>query len=210
MAATTYFVTDIETDGPDPARNSMLSFATVAIDEAGKFRGEFETVLTPRPDRTTDASTMTWWSAHTEAWTAATTKPQDPAHEMQRFCDWVEGFEGLRSFAARPLMFDGVWIDRYLRDFAGRYLLDCPHWGEILFTGGALDLGSYLSGVLHRTEPHLGTTQFPEDWLGHHAHTHHAIDDARGYATVLARCLKIAAASDRHPQDFHPHRHSTA
>jgi len=30
-----YFVTDIECDGPDPALNSMLSFATVVVREDG-------------------------------------------------------------------------------------------------------------------------------------------------------------------------------
>ena len=30
-APTHYFVTDIECDGPDPARNSMLSLATVVV-----------------------------------------------------------------------------------------------------------------------------------------------------------------------------------
>ena len=53
-----YFVTDIETDGPNPQENSMLSFACVVISENGDQIDEFETVLEPRIDRTQHIETM--------------------------------------------------------------------------------------------------------------------------------------------------------
>ena len=45
---TTFVVTDVELDGPSPLRNSMLSFASVAIDGRGAVLDQFEAVLTPR------------------------------------------------------------------------------------------------------------------------------------------------------------------
>lgn len=197
-----YFVTDIEADGPSPSENSMLSFATVVVREDGKFAGEFEAVLKPRNDRRPDPRTMKWWKTQPEAWKAATTNPQAPEQIMRQFCEWVEGYEGPRSFAARPLLFDGIWIDHYLKNFAESFLLDVPQWGKNIFTAGALDIGTYLSGVFNRSAPHMSDVAFPEGWLGNHKHTHRAIDDARGYASLLSKLLEVARRQPSHPDDF--------
>lgn len=197
-----YFVTDIETDGPSPLQNSMLSFATVVVREDGRLADEFEAVLLPRADREPDPRTMAWWKTQPEAWHAATTNPELPEGVMRRFCDWVEGYEGKRSFAARPILFDGIWIDHYLREFADRYLLDMPYGARNTFTAGALDIGTYLSGIMNRSDPHTADITFPKEWLGNHRHTHRAIDDARGYAMLLSKLLKIARQQPPHPDDF--------
>jgi hypothetical protein len=42
-----YFVTDIERDGSYPARNSMLSFASVVLREDDEICGEFEAQIAP-------------------------------------------------------------------------------------------------------------------------------------------------------------------
>jgi hypothetical protein len=181
-----YFVTDIECDGPDPARHSMLSFATVVVREDGQMCGEFEAVMKQRPDRSSDSQTMKWWAGQPEAWEAATSDPSEPADAMQRFAGWVETYPRVRSFAARPVAFDGLWIDRYLRDFASSYLLDIPYWGRNIFTAGALDIGTYMCAVLGQTKMQTLDTVLPTEWMGHHPHTHRAIDDARGYASLLA------------------------
>ena len=140
---------------------------------------------------------MEFWRAHPEAWSAATTNPEDPEVVMSRFADWVLGFEGGRSFAARPLAFDGIWMDHYLREFAGYHLLDSAHLGKQLFSASALDLGSYMSGIFGRTKPPMDL-DIPKDWLGDHPHTHRAIDDARGYAFFLSRLLRIAERQPGH------------
>ncbi|MEM1384296.1 MAG: hypothetical protein AAGG06_11705 [Pseudomonadota bacterium] len=195
-----YFVTDVETDGPVPAANSMLSFATVIVDEAGEQRGTFEAVLKARPDRVQYPSTMDWWSTVPEAWAAATENPEPPADVMPRFADWVESFEGTRLFAARPLAFDGLWIDEYLRTFAGTRYLDGPFEGRKVFHGSGLDIESYMAGVLGRTLSPMLTEGFQTTWLGDVPHTHRAIDDARGYANLLCRLLRLARESG--PQPF--------
>ncbi len=121
---------------------------------------------------------------------------------MPRFADWIRDFNGKRSFAASPLTFDGMWIDHYLREFADSCLLDVPHWGQnIIFTAVALDIGTYMSGVLNRTDLH-GDIAIPSDWLGDHEHTHRAIGDARGYAAVLARLLRASGTGDAAPGRF--------
>lgn len=202
MTLTHYFVTDIEADGPSPMENSMLSFATVVVREDGQMIDEFETVLQPRANRNPSTETMAWWKTQPEAWQAATTNPAPPELEMQRFADWVVSFDGRRSFAARPVAFDGLWIDYYLREFAGSYLLDVSHWGRNIFTAGALDIGTYISGIFNRTDTLAGDIEFPSNWLGDHEHTHRAIDDARGYASLLGKLLRVAGEQPPHPDDF--------
>ena len=192
---TLYFVTDIEADGPSPYENSMLSFATVVLSESGAQLGEFEAVLVPRADRKPDAGTTAWWQTQPEAWIAATTGAEDPALVMPRFAGWVESFAGRRVFAARPLLFDGLWMDAYLHQFAGTRALSVPRHPRLIFEGQGLCLVSYLSAVQHQTAVGEAADPIPADWLGHHPHTHRAIDDARGYANLLARLLQLAAAS---------------
>jgi hypothetical protein len=199
---TYYFVTDIETNGPDPLRHSMLSFACVAMRSDGNMCGEFESVLVPREDRGVDERTMAWWETQPEAWKAATAEPQDPTDVMKRFVAWVESFDGQRAFAARPLMFDGLWIDHYLRTFADRFLLDVPYWGQCVFNAGPLDIGTYVLGVFGKTRPQTGADKFPDEWLGYHPHTHKAIDDARGYASLLSKLFEVARSLPEHPLDF--------
>ena len=191
---TLYFVTDIEADGQNPYENSMLSFATVVVTETGDMVDEFEAVLAPRPDRRPDAGTMAWWLTEPAAWAAATTDPQDPGEVMQRFAAWVEGFAGRRIFAARPLFFDGLWMDAYLYQFAGTRALSAMRHPRQIFAGQGLCIVSFQSAVLGQTAVGEAADKIPLDWLGHHPHTHRAIDDARGYASLLARLLKITAA----------------
>ncbi|MFB2553321.1 3'-5' exoribonuclease domain-containing protein [Ensifer soli] len=204
-ASAHYFVTDVECDGPDPAQNSMLSFATVVVREDGTLCGEFEAVLTPRADRAANARTMEWWASEPEAWKAATENPEPPEAVMPRFAGWVESFPGRRCFAAKPVAFDGAWIDAYLRAYADSFVVDMPVWGRSIFTATPLDIGSYLIGVLGRTDPFYRDLPVPAEWFGDHPHSHRAIDDARGYACVLARLLGLARRTP-HRDDFFSRR----
>ena len=71
-------------------------------------------------------------------------------------------------------------------------MLDVPYWGRCIFNASPLDIGTYMSGVLGSTAPQTSGTTIPPEWLGNHPHTHRAIDDARGYASLLARLFGIA------------------
>lgn len=84
-----YVVTDVEVDGPIPGQNSMLSFASVAIDAHGAAVNDFEATLTPLDDGAADPDTMSWFRAHPEALAAATTDPKPAADVMHRYVAWV-------------------------------------------------------------------------------------------------------------------------
>jgi uncharacterized protein YhfF len=194
LASPIFIVTDIEADGPTPLHNSMLSFASVAIEADGTPHGAFEAQLLQRPDRTTNETTMAWWQTQPEAWAAATTNAEAPAVVMPRYADWVENLPGPKVFVAAPMIFDGLWMDHYLDEFAGTRALSGPFKTRQIFRGGGICLYT-MAGTL-RGAPYLdwGMSKLPAEFYGHIAHTHKAIDDARGFANVLVELFKISHA----------------
>jgi len=194
VAEPTFVVTDIEADGPSPLHSSMLSFASVAITAKGTVLGEFEAVLAPRPDRVPDATTMAWWQTQPEAWAHATHNPEPAELVMPRFADWVDSLPGPRVFAAAPIMFDGLWMDHYLDQFAGTRVLGGPFKTRQIFRGGGVCLYT-MAGAL-RGAPYLnwGMQRVPPQWYGHIRHTHRALDDARGFANVLVHLFALSGA----------------
>ncbi len=189
---TTFVVTDIEADGPSPLGNSMLSFASVACDVTGKVLGEFEATLEPRSDRQPNVDTMAWWQTEPAAWIAATENPEPAELVMPRYADWVETLPGHRVFAAAPMIFDGLWMDHYLEIYAGTRAFGGPFKTRQIFRGGGVCLYT-MAGTL-RGADYLdwGMQYAPPEWFGHIEHTHRAIDDARGFANVLAKLFEIA------------------
>jgi hypothetical protein len=194
---TTFVVTDIESDGPNPLENSMLSFASVACEVTGKVVGEFEAVLTPRPDRRPSPDTMDWWQTQPEAWAAATETPEAPEVVMPRYADWVESLPGFRVFAAAPMIFDGLWMDHYLWTFAGTRVLGGPYKSRQIFRGGGVCLYTMAGALRGADYLKWGMQRVPPEWYGHIAHTHRAIDDARGFANVLGKLFELSGALPR-------------
>jgi DNA polymerase III alpha subunit (gram-positive type) len=194
---TTFVVTDIEADGPSPLGSSMLSFASVACDVTGKVIDEFQAVLEPRSDRSPNPDTMAWWQTQPEAWAHATENPEPAEIVMPRYADWVESLPGYRVFAAAPLVFDGLWMDHYLETFSGTRVLGGPFRTRQIFRGGGVCLYT-MAGAL-RGAPYLnwGMQRVPPEWYGHIEHTHRAIDDARGFANVLAKLFAISGSLPR-------------
>ena len=190
----TFIVTDIETDGHSPLRNSMLSFASVAVGYDGTIHGEFEAVLKPRADHQPDPRTMEWWQGFPEAYEAATSNPQPPEAEMLRFADWVETLPGNKVFAAAPIMFDGPWMDHYLDVYAQTRALGGPYTGRQLFRGGGVCLYTMAGTMRGQDYLNWGMQRAPSSWYGNIPHTHKAIDDARGFANVLVKLFEMNAA----------------
>ncbi len=194
LASPVFVVTDIESDGPTPLHNSMLSFASVAIEADGTPHGTFEAQLRQRADRTTNETTMAWWATQPEAWAAATRDAEDPAVVMPRFADWVDSLPGPKVFVAAPMIFDGLWMDHYLDEFAGTRALSGPFKGRQIFRGGGICLYT-MAGTL-RGAPYLdwGMSKLPAEFYGHVPHTHRAIDDAQGFAHALVELFKLSRA----------------
>lgn len=185
-----YIVTDIEADGPWPAVHSMRSFASVAVRASGEVVGEFEAVLEPLPGTQPDPQTYAWFQGFPDAWAAATTDAEPPDQVMHRFTRWLRDLPRPHRFAAKPVGFDALWIDYYLRRYT-RYGVVQQRHEDKLFDGVPLCLSSLAAGALG-VEPHDVDRAIDPAWLGGHEHTHRAIDDARGYANLLAALFERA------------------
>ena len=186
-----YVVTDVEVDGPTPGENSMLSFASVAVDANGEELDNFVATLKTLEEANPDALTMAWFESQPEALAAATNNPQPPKEITSRYTRWVRSLPDEPIFVAHPLAMDGPWMDFYLRRFENIRLLKGPWMGERLFYAGGLCLKSFAAGKLNWPLWECSPENYRSEWLGHCSHTHRAIDDARAYANLLSYLLKM-------------------
>jgi hypothetical protein len=116
---------------------------------------------------------------------------------MPRYADWVEALPGFHVFAAAPIIFDGLWMDHYLETFAGTRVLGGPFKTRQIFRGGGVCLYT-MAGTLRGAEYlKWGMQRVPPEWYGNIVHTHRAIDDARGFANVLAKLFSISGGLPR-------------
>jgi hypothetical protein len=174
----------------------MLSFASVAIRGDGERLGEFEACLAPLADAQADPVTTAFWQKHPEAYAAATTDPQPAEHVMAAFIAWVRQLPGEAIFAAHPLALDGVWIEYYLTRFTNDRILEGFWREDRAFRTAPVCIASFAAGRLGWPFWRCKSQYYPTEWLGDHPHTHRAIDDARGYASLLTHLLRLPAGQD--------------
>jgi hypothetical protein len=182
-----YVSTDIESDGPIPGPNSMLSLGSVALDADGAPLGEYSANLEPLPGATPDPRTMDWWRTQPAAYRACRLDPRPPAAVMPEYARWVEALPGTPIFVAYPAGFDFLFVYWYLVRFAGR----SP------FSHSALDLKTYAMCLLGCGYRDATKRRFPREWFTTKQHTHVALDDAREQGDLWMAMLRAARARAR-------------
>jgi hypothetical protein len=191
MAITTeiYVSTDVETDGPIPGPNSMLSFASAAYLSAAYLAdktllGTFTANLNTLPGASGNPETMKFWSENPQAWEATRISPEDPEAAMKKYLAWLEALPGKPVFVAYPAAFDFMFVYWYLIRFAGR----SP------FSHAALDIKSYAMAMLKKPYRDSSKRNMPAHWFPDLPHTHVALDDAKEqgllFCNMLAENLK--------------------
>src|SRR3982750_2013248 len=108
MAIELYFSTDVETDGPIPGPNSMLSFASACYTADKQLLGTFSANLLPLAGAAPDPNTLAWWQKQGPAWEALQQDRQDPAQAMPAYVTWMKGLcaqhKGRAVFVAYPVL----------------------------------------------------------------------------------------------------------
>jgi hypothetical protein len=189
QGAPTYIVTDIEANGPHPGRHSMLSFASVALTLPFQIMDQFVCVLEPIPGRVADVGTLAWFQSQPIAWANATANPQPAAEIMRAWTQWLRTLPAPRIFVSHGLAFDGGWIDDYLTQYTSDRLIESPRAIDPLFQEGGICLRSLVAGALNLAPSQCIFENYSSDQLGGIAHNHTALDDATGYAHLLASVL---------------------
>jgi hypothetical protein len=174
-----YVSTDVETDGPIPGENSMLSLGCAAYLDDKSLIGTFSVNLEPLPGAKQHPRTMEWWSAHPEAWEACRTESIPAELGMERFVEWIEELPGQPVFVAYPASFDFMFVYWYLMRFVGR----SP------FGHSALDIRSYTMAAL-RTRWQCSRKQYmPRRWFSERVHSHRSLDDAIEQGALFCNML---------------------
>lgn len=175
-----YVSTDIETDGPIPARNSMLSFGSAAFTLARGMVDTFSANLECMPGASPDPKTMTeFWGKNPEA---ACRKDQKPiAETMTAYVEWVNRLPGKPVFIGYPATFDFQFVYWYI----------IAHGLESPFSFSACDIKSYVSGMMalpfrESTKRNMPKRWFPKD----RPHTHVALDDAIEQGELFMNILR--------------------
>jgi hypothetical protein len=175
-----YVSTDVETDGPIPGPNSMLSFASAAYRADKTLLSTFEANLETLPGAAGDPKTMDWWRTQPEAWQAARAGTLDPAVAMPEYVRWLKALPGTPVFVAYPAGFDFLFVYWYLIRFAG----------ESPFSFSALDMKTFAMALLKKEYRQAVKRNMPRRWFDDLPHTHRALDDAVEQGALFCNMLR--------------------
>jgi hypothetical protein len=174
-----YVSCDVESDGPIPGPNSMLSFGAAAYQADKTLCGTFSANLALLPGAAPDPATAEWWRGQPAAWAACRRDPEEPATVMPRFRDWLEALPGPPVFVAYPAAYDFMFVYWYLMRFAGR----SP------FSHSALDIKTYAMALLGTGYRDVVKRRMPARWFDRRPHTHVALDDAAEQGALFLNML---------------------
>ena len=180
-----YVSTDVESDGPIPGPNSMLSFASAAYRADKTLLGTFSANLEPLPGATGDAGTMRWWAQHPEAWQATRIDVEPPERAMRRYVDWLKELPACPVFVAYPAGYDFLFVYWYLMRFAG----------ESPFSHSALDVKTFAMAILKCDYRDAVKRNMPRQWFDDLPHTHVALDDAIEQGALFCNMLAESRSS---------------
>jgi hypothetical protein len=175
-----YVSTDVETDGPIPGPNSMLSFGSAAYLGDKTLVSTFAANLETLPGASGDPRTMAWWATQPEAWRACRESPRAPEAAMQEYVAWVKGLPGKPVFVGYPVAFDFLFVYWYLIRFAG----------ESPFSHSALDMKTYAMVLLGKPYRESTKRNMPREWFDKLPHTHRALDDAIEQGALFCNMLR--------------------
>lgn len=213
-----FLMFDVESDGPCPGLNSMLSLGAVIVDPRLEddrcIISGFEVNFEAAPGAAPNPDTMAWWrSQPPAAWDAHRVNIEKPEDAMLAFVGWAALSPDLRDLGVRlvpvawPAAFDWSFLNYYLWRFVGSNPLgyQCADVRSY-FTGAAASrwlAGTEDSNTLrvlldeHRPQP-SESWRFPvtrigddgENYVFVPGRTHVALDDAALQAIQFARAVR--------------------
>ena len=176
-----YISIDVETDGPIPGRNSMLSLGAAAFLD-GCLIASFSRNLTELPESRPDPDTMKWWETQQEAWAICREHPEHADRVMKDFLDWVRTIsrenDAKPVCVAYPAGFDFMFVYWYLIRFTGESPFSC------------IDIKTYTMAVLKKGYRECSKKGMPKEWFPEDKHTHRAIDDAIEQGKLFMNIMK--------------------
>lgn len=170
-----YFIVDVETDGPIPFFYSMVSFGAILVEP---------TLTTTFYGKTKPVSEQ--WIPEALAISGVSREEHftfnDPRETMKKFKDWVmtNNKNGRPIFMSDNLAFDWQWINFYFI----QYLNENP------FGYSGRRIGDIWAGIkkdMRSSWKYMRKTK----------HTHNPVDDAKGNAEAFLEICKLGGISLR-------------
>ena len=175
-----YVSTDVETDGPAPRMNSMLSFASAAYLSDKTLIGTFSANLETLKEASADPATMDWWKSRPLAWQTCRRDPKSPRIVMPKYHLWLNELPGNPVFVGYPAAFDFMFITYYLYRFAG----------ESPFSYFALDIKTYAMAIMKKKRFYgVNKDSMPKHWFDKLPNSHIALDDAMAQGILFCNML---------------------
>lgn len=175
-----YVSTDVETDGPTPGINSLLSIGSAAYLSDKTLISTFNANLEVLPEAVADPVTMDWWRIQPEAWEKTRSNLEMPEIVCKRYVKWLKYLPGKPIFLGYPASFDFLFVYWYLVRFTG----------ESPFGHSALDIRSYAMAILKSSYNNSGKKYMPKHWFDSTSHSHVAIDDAISQGRLFCNMLQ--------------------
>lgn len=181
-----YISVDIETDGPIPGDNSMLTLGAVPVVRTGPKAWElrvgdaFYIRMLQRQGALMNHDTEDWWRKQDDAvrYEAFHAEPRvHPREAMVEFAEWTESVSSAQPvFVARPTGFDYSFVNWYLVHYLG------AKRAHALYSHRALDMRSLMMGMhpklgFYSAQSSLMDEKYHLD-TGHKITAHRALSDA--------------------------------
>jgi hypothetical protein len=172
--------TDIESNGPIPGDNSMLSLGAAAFTPDGQMISTFYATLETLPGSTANIDTMNWWAENQAAYDETRKNTKPAAQAMQEYVAWVNSLPGKPVFVGYPAGFDFLYVYWYIIHFG----LKSP------FSFSALDIKTYAMAVMKSEYRQSTKRNMPKRWFPDDPHTHIAVDDAIEQGKLFCNMLR--------------------
>lgn len=163
-----YVSTDVESDGPIPGPNSMLSLGSAVFGEDKKLLDTFSVNLDLLPGAAGNPDTMAFWAKHPNQWAKTRENTVDPAVGMKKYHAWLTGLGQKVVFVGYPAGYDFLFTYWYL------IRLDVQSREAERAVSGK----TYAMAMLKKPFRESTKKAFPKHWFGSAPHTHVAVEDA--------------------------------
>jgi hypothetical protein len=184
MSKTAYLSFDIETDGPSPLTNSMLSLGIALIDDNANIIDELEVNILKRDNTVEDPSTMEFWKKNPVAWEQChqnMISPQDAMAKVAEFYGkWSTQYKLI--WMAMPVCFDWMFLKSYYMAFAQEH---SPDIGFKATCGSTLRDYSIKTKIITNKQYDILVESLPQGL------EHRSVDDAKHQGLIFVNLIKL-------------------
>jgi DNA polymerase III alpha subunit (gram-positive type) len=191
---------DIETDGPSPGLNSMLSLGAVAftmdtivVDRLYSFSRN----ILPIDGAFEDADTMDWWDTQGDAWEMCHKDQVDAVDAIGEFAGWLEDLSayGKLVAVAWPAGFDFTFVNWYMHQFYGKNPLGFACMDIRSYANGLFAVSGYYEKIPEGDLYKIFSVKLDD------IKPHVAVDDALRQGRLLHSLLQYAEDLRRNPTE---------